>query len=125
MSKRDRHRERGGGGGERVVRTHLNLAVVHCGSLLPGLDMCNHVGGDGANASWLPADGGAVELRRVVRSEAQRREEAGAEEVELTISYGDKTGALLCCCGFCIASCSRLNMIHGRGLMAAARGCPP
>lgn len=63
-----------------------------CDSLLPGLDMCNHVGGDGANASWVPAEEGAVELRRIVHKSAQGKEDQGAGEVELTISYGDKTG---------------------------------
>ena len=66
-------------------------------SLLPGLDMCNHVGGDGANASWVPAAEGAVELRRIVKKqsepdEQQQQEQQQEEEVELTISYGDKPG---------------------------------
>eukprot|EP01043_Picozoa_sp_COSAG02_P017815 COSAG02_NODE_817_length_16825_cov_49.127646_6_plen_89_part_00 len=67
-----------------------------CDSLLPGLDMCNHVGGDGANASWVPADEGAVELRRVVQTRAQDKGDQAVGEVELTISYGDKTGRQLC-----------------------------
>ena len=58
--------------------------------------MCNHVGGDGANASWIPAPEGAVELRRVAKS-AQVAGKGGegcgeGEGVEVTISYGDKPG---------------------------------
>lgn len=53
--------------------------------------MCNHVGGDGANASWLPADDGAVELRRIVQTRSRTPEQT-EDEVEVTISYGDKTG---------------------------------
>ncbi len=66
-----------------------------CDSLLPGLDMCNHVGGDRANASWVPADEGAVELRRLVQKTAQCKGDQGVGVVELTISYGDKTGRQL------------------------------